>query len=144
MVSCLTEILVGTNGLEGTFAMLEPGLILGQALKWLPAWLTPLWLIAVGLAFGAIAAIVVYGVLAVLSFIPGLGDLADSPRRGVTASLIVGGVISAGLCAIYVPQAEQYAESPLLAVDLHRLATWFWSDLWALASDPPRMGPDVG
>ena len=121
MVSCLTEILVGTSGLDGTFAMLEPGLILGQALKWLPAWLTPLWLIAVGLAFGAIAAIVVYGVLAVLSFIPGLGDLADSPRRGVTASLIVGGVISAVLCAVYVPQAEQYAESlylPLICIGL--------------------------
>ncbi len=121
MVSCLTEILVGTNGLEGTIAMLEPGLILGQALKWLPAWLTPLWLIGVGLAFGAIAAIAVYGVLAVLSFIPGLGDLADSPRRGVAASLIVGGLISAGLCAIYVPQAQQYSESlylPLICIGL--------------------------
>lgn len=121
MVSCLTEILVGTNGLEGTFALLEPGLILGQALKWLPAWLTPLWLIAVGLAFGAVAAIVVYGVLALLSFIPGLGHLADSSRRGVTASLIVGGVFAAGLCAVYVPQAEQYSQSlylPLICIGL--------------------------
>ncbi len=119
MVSCLTEILVGTNGLEGTFAMLEPGLILGQALKWLPAWLTPLWLIAVGLAFGAVAAVVVYGVLALLSFVPGLGNMADSPRRGVMASVIIGGVFAAALCAIYVPQAEQYAESlylPLICI----------------------------
>ena len=31
MVSCLTEIMVGTDGFASNFAMLEPGLILGQS-----------------------------------------------------------------------------------------------------------------
>ena len=88
-----------------------PGLILGQALKWMPAWLTPLWLIAVGLGLGAIAAIAYYGLLAILSFIPGLGTLADSPRRGIIASIVVGAAVAAGLCFLYVPRAESHPEA---------------------------------
>jgi len=97
------------------------GMLLGQVMQWLPAWLTPIWLIAVGLALGAIACLAVYGVLAVLSFIPGLGTMADSPSRGVVASLLVGGAIGGGLCAVYVPQADQYAGSlylPLICIGL--------------------------
>ena len=36
---------------------------------------------------------------ALLSFVPGIGTLADSSRRGVVASLLLGGVIAAGLGA---------------------------------------------
>ncbi len=110
MTTCLAEFVVGSQDLVSGFAMVEPGLILGQALKWLPAWLTPLWVIAVGLAFGAIASIVVYGVLAVLSFIPVLGNIADDSKRVITASLILGGLIDIGLCAVYVQRAPEYGE----------------------------------
>ena len=121
MTTCLAEFVVGSQDLVSGFAMVEPGLILGQALKWLPTWLTPLWVIAVGLAFGAIASIVVYGVLAVLSFIPVLGNIADDSKRGITASLILGGLIAIGLCAVYVPRAPEYGESlflPLVCIGL--------------------------
>lgn len=130
MMSCLAELTLASEstgfgmlsqGLVSNFALVEPGLILGQALKWLPSWLTPLWLIAVGLLLGAIASAVVYGLLALLSFIPGLGTIADSPRRGVIASLLVGAVVAAGLCAVYVPRAEAYSESlflPLTCIGL--------------------------
>ncbi|MGB1707108.1 MAG: ABC transporter permease, partial [Rubripirellula sp.] len=64
--------------------LMDQGLLLGQALKWLPTWLTPLWLMGVGLGIGAIVSAVVFGSLALLSFVPGIGNLADSPKRGIT------------------------------------------------------------
>ncbi|MGI9474989.1 MAG: ABC transporter permease [Rubripirellula sp.] len=121
MTSCLAEFVVGSNDIVSSLGMIEPGMILGQALKWLPAWLTPLWVISVGLALGAIASLVVYGVLALLSYVPFLGTLADSPKRGVTASLILGGLIAIGLCAVYVPRASEYGEAlflPLFCIGL--------------------------
>ena len=137
MTSCLADFLVGTDGLSrGTLSrMMEPALIVGQALKWLPAWLTPLWVIALGLMLGAIVSAAVYGVLALLSFVPGLGTLADSPRRGVIASLVVGGVIALGLCVVYVSQSRNLFGVALFAADLHRTAGWLWFGLRALASN---------
>ncbi len=99
-----------TTGLLQT-GLLDSTLVLGQAMKWLPSWLTPIWVIAVGLAFGAIVSLVFYSLLSVVSFVPAIGKLADSPRRGITASLIVGGVISIGLWSLFIPRAEMYAES---------------------------------
>lgn len=119
MTSCLAEILAGTNGLTCSIALMEPGLIVAQGLNWLPAWLTPLWILGVGLTAGAILAGIVYAILSLLSYIPLLGTLADSPRRGVIASLLVGGGISAGLCSLYVPRTVQFSESlflPLICI----------------------------
>ena len=65
-----------------SLAMMEQGLLLGQALKWLPTWLTPLWIIGVGLGIGAIASVAVFGLLSLLSWVPGIGTLADSSKRG--------------------------------------------------------------
>lgn len=121
MTSCLAEFLVGTDGLANCLGSLDSGLIVAQALRWLPAWLTPLWLLGVGLAVGAVAAAVFYVALSLLSFIPPLGALADSPKRGITASVIVGGLIAAGLCSVYVPRGGEYADSlylPLIAIGL--------------------------
>jgi len=80
MIFCLAETL--SSSLD-----LTTGLLLGQ-MSWIPAWLTPLWLVGLGLALGAIAAGVIYGGLALLSFIPALGTIPDSPRRGIIASLL--------------------------------------------------------
>lgn len=88
---------------------------LAQGANWLPAWLTPLYVIALGLLIGGLAAVVLYGALAVLSLIPGLGTLPDSPKRAITASLIVGGIIGAGLCGVYVPAAgDQFSYALIL------------------------------
>lgn len=102
-----------------------PGLVIGQVAKWLPVWMTPVWVIAAGLIVGAAACFVVYGALAVLSLIPGMGTLPDSPRRGITASLIVGGAISALLCWQYIPGEEEYAESLFLPLIIIGLVTGF-------------------
>lgn len=91
--------------------LMDSALVIGQAAKWLPTWLTPLWVIAVGLVLGALVCAAVFGVLAALSFIPALGRLADSPKRGVSVSLVVGGVIAGLLWSLFVPRAEIYQES---------------------------------
>ncbi len=100
-------------------------MIVAQVSKWLPTWATPIWVIGVGLALGALACVVVYGVLAILSLVPGLGTLPDSPQRGITASLIVGGAIAAFLCWQYVPQQDSYAESLFLPLIVIGLVTGF-------------------
>ena len=100
---------------------LEPALIVAQAGNWLPIWLTPVWLISVGLVLGAIVSLLIFGVLSILSFVPGLGTLANSPRRGVTASILVGAVFAALLCWQFVPGAGEYAQSlfaPLIVIGL--------------------------
>ncbi len=125
MTSSLAELMAGSGGLACPAiiesAMIHPGLIVGQVMKWLPSWLTPIWVIAVGLALGALVSLGVYALLAVLSFIPGIGNLPDSPKRGVIASLTVGGILAAVLCALYVPQGGEYVELlvlPLICLGL--------------------------
>ena len=107
--------------LDSTALNFEPALIIAQASNWLPVWLTPVWLISVGLVLGAIVSLIVFGVLSILSFIPGLGTIADSPRRGVTASVLLGVVFAALLCWQFVPHAGEYAQSlfaPLIVIGL--------------------------
>ena len=91
--------------------------VLGQ-MTWLPSFLTPLWVIAIGLLIGFAAAVVIYGLLSILSFIAPLGRLADSPWRGITASLIVGGIFSALLCYQYIPNASDAEFAYLLYMPL--------------------------
>ncbi len=99
----------------------QPALVVAQVAKWFPTWVTPIWVIGAGLVLGALVCVAVYGVLAILSLIPGLGTLPDSPGRGIIASLVVGGGIAAFLCTQYVPQQQSYAESlylPLIVIGL--------------------------
>jgi len=100
---------------------LHSGLIIGQVSQWLPVWLTPIWVLSLALVFGLLAAVVVYGVLSLLSFVPGLGNLADHSKTGITASLILGALFSVVLCSQYVPIAGEYAGTlfmPLIAIGL--------------------------
>ncbi|WP_146534688.1 ABC transporter permease [Rubripirellula reticaptiva] len=82
-------------------------MILAQGANWLPAWLTPLYVIAIAILIGAAAAILLYGLLSLLSFIPVLGRLADSPKRAIIASLVIGGLFSGVLCSQYVPNSGE-------------------------------------
>ena len=104
----------GLGGLLDWSPSMTPALLLAQSAKWLPVWLTPIWVISVGVLLGALASVAVFGLLAGLSLIPPLGKLADSPRRGITASLVIGGLIGGALCLLYVPQGGPYASSLLL------------------------------
>ena len=77
MTAEFVELLTGSQVVPAVldWGMIHPGMIVGQVLKWLPVWLTPIWVIAVGLGIGALACIAVYGVLALLSFLPGIGKV---------------------------------------------------------------------
>ncbi len=110
----------GMVSLDVHSMLTHPALVVGLA-KWVPAWITPLWVLSIGLLIGVIAAVALYGVLSLLSLVTPLGHLADKPSRGITASLIVGGLIGAGLCATYVPTAGEYANTlflPLICIGL--------------------------
>ncbi len=115
MTFCHVDSLLGASSLTSPLLTLisVDSLILGQA-SWVPIWLTPIWLISLGLALGAIGSLAVYLVLALLSYIPGLGTLADSPRRGISVSLVLGGVASALLCYQFIQPTEDYYESKFL------------------------------
>ncbi len=125
MTPSLAELIAGSGGLA-TVSLIDsmpihPGMIVGQVMKWLPVWLTPIWLIAMGLGIGALLSLAVYSILALLSYIPAIGNLPDSPRRGVIASLLLGGALATTLCLLYVPQQSEYVESlflPLICIGL--------------------------
>ena len=125
MTCQLAEMFAGSGGLAAHTLLdstaMPPGMIVAQVMKWLPVWLTPIWVISIGLLLGALISAIVYGFLALLSFVPAIGRLPDSPNRGVVASLVLGGVLAAGLCFLYVPQQGEYVEAlflPLIAIGL--------------------------
>src|SRR6056297_54097 len=89
--------------------LLQDGLLLGQVLKWVPTWLTPIWVFSVGIAAGAVIAAFFYAILALMSYVPVLGKLADSPRLGITASLFVGVLAGLALCGMYMPTVPENA-----------------------------------
>ena len=93
-------------------------MLVGQIGDWLPIWVTPIYTIAIGLLVGVIAAAVVYGVLALLSFVPPLGKLADSSVSGNVASLVVGALVAGFLCQQYAFSAEAYSQSLILPLSL--------------------------
>ncbi|MDM4018558.1 ABC transporter permease [Roseiconus lacunae] len=93
------------------------GLVVGQIGDWMPSWATPIYAISLGLLLGAVVAAAFYAVLALLSFVPPLGKLADNSTRGTVASLIVGVVVGAMLCMRFASSSDEYAQTlylPLL------------------------------
>lgn len=54
-----------------------------QLETWLISWLTPLWMVGLGCLFGLLGLLVVWGLCAVLSRVPLLGELLESPHRNL-------------------------------------------------------------
>ncbi len=100
------------------------GILFGQMSGWLSVWFTPIWVLSLGLLLGAIASAVVLALFAILSHTP-LGKIADSPKSGLIASLVVGGVISAALCLNYVPNGGEYQGMLILPLISLGLVTGF-------------------
>ena len=93
-------------------------MLLGQIADWFPIWVTPIYTIAIGLLLGAGVAALFYGVLALLSFIPPLGKLADSPTAGNIASLVIGVVIAVLLCSPYAWSGDEFSQTLILPLVL--------------------------
>lgn len=77
-----------------------------DVMEWLPVWITPFWLIAVGLASGLALLAVVYGLLAALSLVPAIGTLAENRQLATPVAGVLSAVIAGLLCWQYVPQVE--------------------------------------
>ena len=114
----LGNLALGNCALGGTGLGGFGGAALVAQTNWAPSFLTPIWIIAISLLMGLAATAVVYGVLALLSFIPPLGRLADDPRRGVTVSIVLG-LILGGLAVMnYGPRADDPDYDHLLILPL--------------------------
>lgn len=85
-----------------------------QSTPWLPVWITPLWILAVGLAIGFAACIVMLLVLGALSFVPGLGKLAEKPAVANTVSLVIAALTAVGLMGVYYGQVESQYRSLMI------------------------------
>jgi len=105
-------------------SFLGPGLLLGQTSNWMASWLTPLWVLSIGLLLGAVLLVAVLAVLSVLSF-TSLGKIADSSRLARVVSLVIGGLIGVILCVIFVPQADENAQMLILPLIVLGLASGF-------------------
>lgn len=105
-------------------SFLGPGLLLGQTTNWMASWLTPIWVLSIGLLLGAVLLVAVLAVLSILSLTP-LGKIADSSRVARMASIVVGGLIAAVLCAIFVPQSDENGQMLILPLIVLGLASGF-------------------
>lgn len=94
----------------GLLCHLDPmatvGMVPMEIMQWLPVWITPFWVIAVGLTAGLVLVAAIYAVLAALSFVPGIGTLADNRPLATTVAAIIAAVVAFALCWQYVPQVE--------------------------------------
>lgn len=100
------------------------GLLLGQTSNWMASWLTPIWVLSIGLLLGAGLLVAVLGMLSALSFTP-LGKIADSSGLARTVSVVLGGVIGAILCSIFVPQSIDSGQMLILPLITFAMAISF-------------------
>ncbi len=77
-----------------------------QASPWLPVWVTPVWVLAVGITLGLVATALVLAVFAILSRVPGVGTFADNPRRANILTGILTIALTATLVWLYKPEAD--------------------------------------
>lgn len=75
-----------------------------QTTPWLPVWVTPLWILGIGVLVGLLVAAVLLAVLAALSRVPGLGTLPDRPRVANVVAGLLTLVIAAGMLFLYLPE----------------------------------------
>ncbi len=117
-----------------------------QATPWLPTFVTPLWILGVGIAAGLAVSVVVLLVLAILSRIPGLGTLADNSRRANFSAAAIALLVMGVTLAIFLPQTNsEYRILMLLPVAAFSIIVgWgvvfgMWrrsiSELWSIFSE---------
>lgn len=63
-------------------------MILGAVAPWVTWWLTPIWVLSVGVTVGLLACLLVWGVLAGLSRIPAVANLGTNPQVRKSATWI--------------------------------------------------------
>ncbi len=99
---------------------MEQSLLLGQSEEIL-GWLTPVWIISVGIAFGLLLVFACKGLLFLLSRIPGLNSLHDSPDKRIISGIAValGGLVLFFVYAYFsgmLGKLEEASDITLLAI----------------------------
>ncbi|QDV14465.1 ABC-2 family transporter protein [Rosistilla oblonga] len=83
-----------------------------QQVSWLSSWLTPIWILAIGMLLGLVATAAIYLVLAALSRIPALGNLAEDTRKATFVAMGIA-IVVAGLGIL---KTVVFADSPEITV----------------------------
>ena len=86
---------------------------LGAIADWFDVWITPFYVISLGLLLGVGAAAVFYLLLAILSFLP-FGKVADNPNAGIATSLVIGAAIAFALGYRFVSLDSEDGQTLLL------------------------------
>lgn len=98
-------------------------------------WLTPVWILCVGAAAGLLLTAAIWGVLKLLSLLPGVGTLADSPTpRRVAIGILT--VVFLGLSIVAYTNAKQAAPPAVAnapAAAQPAAAPQIQDSIWALA-----------
>jgi len=95
--------------------LISSGFLVGQLATKLPTWLTPLWVLSIGLVAGALLLAVVLALFWGLSLTP-LGKIADSRRGGKVASLVVGLILTVGMWVVFLPQGGEHRRMLVLPI----------------------------
>ena len=94
--------------------------LLGAVPTWVSSWLTPLWLISIGAFIGLVVLFVLWGLAMVISRVPVIGQLADSPSLRTKAVVVLSVLSYLLLMGLTLPQlaereAGNDAESTVMA-----------------------------
>lgn len=87
-------------------AAVTVGMVPLELIQWLPVWITPFWVIAVGLTAGLLLVAAVYALLAALSYVPAIGTLADNRPLATGVASAIAAVVALALCWQFVPQVQ--------------------------------------
>jgi len=99
--------------------MMPAYLLLGAMPTWASNWLTPLWLLSLGVLLGLVLLLLLWGVCFILSRIPGLGTLAENPslrNKAIPMLTIVSFLALMGLTLPQVAAREDLANGDLATV----------------------------
>ncbi len=96
----------GIDALPPLGSVAPPALIPLELMSWLPTWITPVWVIAIGLVAGLLVTLASYAVLVALSFIPPLGHLADKRPVATGVAAVLTLVIAVILGFLVLPTSD--------------------------------------
>jgi ABC-type transport system involved in multi-copper enzyme maturation permease subunit len=88
--------------------------------NWVTVWFTPIWVLAVGLSLGLVLTLLLVGLMAVLSRIPFLGNLASRRPQADLVAGVIAVLFTVGAASFFLPRSTDpdrlFLILPLLAV----------------------------
>ncbi|HMO92749.1 MAG TPA: ABC transporter permease subunit, partial [Pirellulaceae bacterium] len=69
-------------------------------------WLTPVWVVSLGISFGLILAYLVKAIIYLLTLIPGLNSLNDKPNTRIPSAIFMSVLVMSGITAIWLSMSR--------------------------------------